>query len=175
MRKPAKLPVLFSETEIRARVAALAREIAAMPDRPELVLPILVGGFVFAADLLRALDTCGLPLPVEFLQLRSYGQARVAQSEIRVLLGPGESVRGRHVLLIDGVLDHGHTLKTARELALAAGARLVTTAVVIDKRRPEALLQADFAAFADMGQFVVGYGMDAAGRLRSLPYVTFVE
>ncbi|HEY6578309.1 MAG TPA: phosphoribosyltransferase family protein [Rhizomicrobium sp.] len=175
MTEPAKLPVLFSESDIRARVAALADEIVALRDRPNLALPILVGAFVFAADLLRALDERGLPLPVEFLQLRSYGEARVAQDEIRVLLGPGESVRGRHILLIDGVLDGGRTLKTARNLAIAAGARAVTSAVAIDKRRREALLQADFAAFAHVEHFVAGYGMDDAGRLRSLPYIAVMD
>jgi hypoxanthine phosphoribosyltransferase len=165
------LPVLFSEAEIRAGVAAVAEQIAAMQDRPELALPILNGAYVFAADLLRALDVRGLSLPVEFLQLRSYGEARVAQGETRVLIGPGENLRGRHVLLVDGVLDHGRTLKAARELAIAAGARAVTNAVAVDKRRDGAMLTADFAAFTHVAHFVVGYGMDDGGRLRTLPYI----
>jgi hypoxanthine phosphoribosyltransferase len=152
----------------------MAVAISAMDDVPEIALPILVGGFVFAADLLRALHTSGLSLPVEFLQLRSYGGKRRAQSEVRVLIGPGENVRGRHVLLIDGVLDRGQTLVSARDLAISAGARAVTTAVAIDKRHSRARLRADFAAFIHVAHFVVGYGMDDAGRLRSLPYIAAV-
>ncbi len=165
---------LFSEAEIRARVAEMARDIAAMDDVPEIALPVLVGGFVFAADLLRALHTSGVSLPVEFLQLRSYGDKREAQGQVRVLIGPGENVRGRHVLLLDGVLDHGRTLSSARDLAISAGARAVTSAVAVDKRRPGALLTADFAAFSKVAHFVVGYGMDDAGRLRALPYIAAV-
>jgi hypoxanthine phosphoribosyltransferase len=166
-----QLPVLFSEAEIRARVADMARAISAMDDVPEIALPILVGGFVFAADLLRALYACGVSLPVEFLQLRSYGDKRKPQGEVRVLIGPGENIRGRHVLLVDGVLDRGRTLESARELAISAGARAVTSVVAIDKRRSGALLTADFAAFTRVAHFVVGYGMDEAGRLRALPYI----
>jgi hypoxanthine phosphoribosyltransferase len=169
------LPVLFTELQIRARVAELARQISDLRERPDLAVPILVGGFVFAADLLRALDGCGLSLPVEFLRLRSYGEARAAANEVRVLIGPGDNLRGRHVLLIDGVLDHGHTLCAARDLVHEAGARAASTVVVIDKRRQDALLTADFAAFINVSHFVVGYGMDDAGRLRSLPYVAAAD
>lgn len=163
--------ILFSESVIAARVAQLARDIARLDEAPDLAVPILVGGFVFAADLVRALDSHGISLAVEFLRLRSYANTRAAGSEMAVLLDPGNSVAGQHVLLIDGVLDHGHTLKRAQELVFAAGARAVTTTVVVDKMRETALLRADFAAFARVGEFIVGYGMDDAGRFRSLPYI----
>jgi hypoxanthine phosphoribosyltransferase len=165
------LRVLFSEAEIRARVASLADEISTVPNRPDQALPILVGAFVFAADLVRALDRCGLSLPVEFLQLRSYGDSRISQNDVRILREAGNAVSGRHVLLIDGVLDHGHTMAKGRDLALEAGARRVTTVVAVDKRREDALLTADFAGFCDVREFIVGYGMDDAGRLRALPYI----
>jgi hypoxanthine phosphoribosyltransferase len=165
------LRILFSEQEIRARVESLALEIAQQTDPPDLALPILTGAFMFAADLLRALDMHGLSLPVEFLRLRSYGEERSAQGEVCVLAHPGELVRGHHVLLIDGVLDGGHTLAKGRDLALAAGARRISTAVAVDKRRNGALLSADFAGFVDVEDFIVGYGMDDAGRLRSLPHI----
>ncbi|HEY3777413.1 MAG TPA: phosphoribosyltransferase family protein [Rhizomicrobium sp.] len=163
--------MLFSESEIHARVASLAEEISAMPDPPDQALPILTGAFVFAADLLRALDGCGLSLPIEFLQLRSYGDTRVPQNDVRILMEPGGAVSGRHVLLIDGVLDRGHTLAKGRDLALGAGVRKITTVVAVDKRREDALLTADFAGFAHVREFIVGYGMDDAGQLRSLPYI----
>jgi hypoxanthine phosphoribosyltransferase len=167
--------VLFSESEIAARVAELAGEIARLDDLPEFAVPILVGGFVFAADLLRALDSRGLSLAIEFLRMRSYANTRTPGSDMSVLLDPGDTVMRRHVLLIDGVLDHGHTLKRARELLFAAGARAVTTAVVVDKMRDAALVRADFAAFTRVGEFIVGYGMDDAGRFRSLPYIAAAE
>jgi hypoxanthine phosphoribosyltransferase len=167
--------VLYSEFEIRTRVAEIAVSIARLNDPPDLAIPILIGGFVFAADLLRDLDRNGLSLSVEFLRLRSYANARVAGSEISVLLVPDAAIAGRHVLVIDGVLDHGHTLKRAQELVLAGRARAVTTAVVVDKRREAALTRADFAAFTGVEKFIVGYGMDDAGRYRSLPYIALAK
>lgn len=167
--------VLFSEAEIRARVASMAAEIARLDDAPDLAVPILVGGFVFAADLLRALHACGLSLAVEFLRLRSYAGSRNAVGEVSVLEVPHVVIAGRHALVIDGVLDHGHTLKRARELMLAAGARTVTAAVVVDKMRDTAFVRADFAAFTGVPEFIVGYGMDDAGAFRSLPYIAAME
>jgi hypoxanthine phosphoribosyltransferase len=166
--------VLYSESEIRARVAEIATAIARLEDAVDLAIPILVGGFVFAADLLRDLDRSGRSLPVEFLRLRSYALGRTAEAELAVLQVPGEVVARRHVLLIDGVLDHGRTLKRARELVFEAGARAATTAVVVDKFRKDALLKADFSAFRAVDSFIVGYGMDDAGRYRSLPYIAAV-
>ena len=167
--------VLFSESDIRARVDELAAEIARLDDPPDLVIPVLIGGFVFAADLLRALDRHGVSPGVEFLRLRSYAAQRVAGAEVSVLLVPEMAIAGRHVLVVDGVLDQGHTLKRARELVLAAGARAATTAVAVDKGRDAALANADFAAFAGVQEFIVGYGMDDAGRFRSLPYIALAE
>lgn len=162
--------LLFSEREIAARVAAMARTIASSRDRPEVLAPVLVGAFVFAADLARALAREGLDLPVEFLWLKSYGADRVA-GEVVVLAGPGESVRGKHVLLIDGVLDNGSTLATARDLLMKAGARKVSTAVVVDKEREAAPIRADHVCFAGVEDFIVGYGMDDAGLARGLAYI----
>lgn len=166
---------LFSAARIAARVIEVAHEIASGKDTPELAAPILSGAFVFAADLLRALAEGGISLPVEFLWLRSYGLARSASGKPEILVAPGAAAKGRHVLLIDGVLDHGHTLELARELLLEAGARRVTTVVAVDKRRADAVIRSDHAAFANVAQFIVGYGMDDRGQNRGLPYIGIVE
>jgi hypoxanthine phosphoribosyltransferase len=162
---------LFTEAEIALRIHALATAIASAEDRPTIAAPILTGAFVFAADVLRALAKKGLSLPVEFLWLRSYAEAREPSDRVTVLVSPGVAVRDGHVLLIDGVLDHGRTLELANRLLLEAGARRITTVVAVDKRRAEALLRADHAAFTDVDRFIVGYGMDDAGRHRALPYI----
>jgi hypoxanthine phosphoribosyltransferase len=168
-----RITPLFSEEKIRKRVEALAGEIAAAPLKPDLALPILSGSFVFAADLLRALARRGLVLPIEFIWLRSYGAMR-QRGEIAVLVGPPDSLHRKTALLIDGVLDGGHTLAKARALLLERGAATVLTAVAVDKRRLDALLTADYAAFAGVGDFIVGYGMDDAGEGRGLPYIARV-
>jgi len=166
--------VLFPAASIARRVEAIARSIAQGPEeRPQLIAPVLTGAFVFAADLARALAREGLSLPIEFLWLRSYGDKRVAGS-VRTLVGPRETVMGRSVLLIDGVLDGGATLFEASTLLRRAGASTILTAVVVDKGRPGALLKADHAAFRNVSDFIVGYGMDDAGSARALPDIARV-
>ena len=118
---------LFSEGDIAARVTALAAAIASADPKPDIAAPILIGGYVFAADLLRALSRHGLDLHVDILWLRSYGKNRESGGTVSMILGPNEAARGKNVLVIDGVLDHGRTLMKARELYLAAGAATVTT------------------------------------------------
>jgi len=165
--------ILFSQAEIAACIEAMARDIAASANRPEIASPILVGGYVFAADLMRALTHHGISLPTEFLWLRSYS-GRSSTKEVSVLIGPNEKFRGRNVLLVDGVLDGGHTIQKARELVLAYGARAVEAAVVVDKALPDAVSHADYAAFRGVDEFIVGYGMDDSGNDRALPYIAKV-
>jgi hypoxanthine phosphoribosyltransferase len=160
--------VLFSETEIASRVDVLAREIA--PLKPQIVVPILIGGFVFASDLIRGLARYGVNVEVEFLWLRSYGNER-AGGAVSLLAGPSENVRGKRALLVDGVLDVGRTIVKAQQLLEAAGATDILTAVAVDKGRSDAIASADFRAFKDVGDFIVGYGMDDAAKYRGLPFI----
>ena len=162
--------ILFSEAEIAKRVVILAGELA--PLSPDIAVPILAGAFVFAADLLRALAREGLSLPVEFLWLRSYDAQNAG--EISVLSGPTQKVRGKRVLLIDGVLDRGTTIAKARALLKEAGAKSVIAAVAVDKLRADAVTHSDFAMFQGVSEFIVGYGMDEEGRNRGLPYIASV-
>ncbi|MCX7280468.1 MAG: phosphoribosyltransferase family protein [Alphaproteobacteria bacterium] len=162
--------VLFSTEQIQERVRAMARQIASAPLVPDIVMPVLVGGFVFAADLLRALAWEGAAMDVEMIWLRSYGDKRVA-SAISMIAGPSEEIAGRHVLVVDGVLDAGRTIAKAVSLIHAAGAASVQVAVMLDKQRPDALAKADYVGFPVGNDFVIGYGMDDAGRYRGLPYI----
>jgi len=115
----------------------------------------------------------GLLLPVEFVWLRSY--AGREGGEVAVLAGPPESLQGKTALVVDGVLDRGHTLLRACALAMERGARAVMSVVAVDKGRPDALLRADHALFSGVAEFVVGYGMDDGGQGRGLPYIARVE
>lgn len=159
---------LFSESAIALRVGELADRIAAARPEPEIAIPILLGGFVFAADLLRALAIRKLVIPAEFIRLASYDDAGVA-GEVEILNGPGEAVKGKHALLIDGVLDSGATLIRALETLRVAGARSVVTAVAVAKKRSGRLIEADYVGFESGPEFLYGYGMDYAGFGRGLP------
>jgi hypoxanthine phosphoribosyltransferase len=165
--------VLYSQQAIALRVENLARQIARAPLLPDIAMPILVGGFIFAADLVRALAREGVELEIEMLWLRSYGDKRVA-SAVSMIAGPSEQIAGRHVLVIDGVLDFGRTIKKAVSLIEAAGAASVQVAVALDKKHPEAVAKADYVAFETGNDFVIGYGMDDAGKHRALPYISKV-
>jgi hypoxanthine phosphoribosyltransferase len=159
---------LFSEDRIAQAVRALARELAALLQPPQLVVPVLAGAFVFAADLQRELAREGLDLETEFVWLRSYGKAE-RPSEVTVIKPPGPAVAGRRVLLLDGVLESGATLARAHELLVAAGAAAIRSAVAVLKPHPKPLFRADHALFTAGSEFLYGYGMDRAGAGRGLP------
>ncbi len=162
--------VLFTAEQIQERVRAMARQIASASLVPNVAMPVLVGGFVFAADLIRALAWEGVAMDVEMIWLRSYGDKRVA-SAISMIAGPSEQIAGRHVLVIDGVLDAGRTIAKAVSLIQAAGAASVQVAVILDKQRKDAVAKADYVGFPVGNDFVIGYGMDDAGHYRGLPYI----
>jgi hypoxanthine phosphoribosyltransferase len=166
--------ILFPAADIAARLDRLVETLAALPERPQVAAPVLVGAFVFAADLVRAMARRGVHLETEMIWLRSYGNERTG-SAISVLAAPTDHVKGKHVLLIDGVLDKGHTVVRATRLLREAGVASVKTVVAVDKRRPDAVAQADYALYTDVHDFIVGYGMDDAGRYRALPYIGKVE
>jgi hypoxanthine phosphoribosyltransferase len=167
---------LYSAEAIGARVTALAHQIAASEPKRLLVVIVLKGGFVFGADLVRALALEGVHLEIEFISLSSYGSGRKTSGEVRVVRDIEVEVAGRDVLIVDDVLDSGLTLKFAHDLMQARGARRVAIAAMIDKpegRRAE--IEADYVGFTCPNYFVVGYGMDAAHAWRELPYVGVVD
>lgn len=167
---------LFSQEEIAARVTGLAHEIAASEPKRLLAIIVLKGGFVFAADLVRALALENVRLEIEFISLSSYGTRQKTSGEVRIVRDIEVEVAGRDVLIIDDVLDSGLTLKFARDLMQTRGARRAAIAVMVNKpegRRAE--IEADYVGFTCPNYFVVGYGMDAAHAWRELPYVGVFE
>lgn len=164
--------VLFSESAIAERVQAIADAVAELKPQRLLVVPILKGSFVFAADLLRAFYRSGLRPEVDFMMLASYRQATVSSGQIEVLRDIETDVRGRDVLLIDDILESGRTLAFAKDLLAARGALHTMTAVLLDKPVHRAAeIEADFKGFDCPDKFVIGYGMDMAHAFRELPFV----
>jgi hypoxanthine phosphoribosyltransferase len=166
------IETIFSASDISGRLKALAGEIAAARPENLLVVPILKGSFVFAADLLRALYAAGLAPEVDFLTLSSYRKSRSSSGQVSILRDLDLDVQERHVILIDDVLDSGRTLAFAKDLLAARGAARIETCVLLDKKAPRAVsVEPDYCAFACPNVFVVGYGMDVAHRYRELPFV----
>jgi hypoxanthine phosphoribosyltransferase len=167
-----KIEVVFSAETIDARIDALARDIASAGHDRLLVVAILKGSFVFAADLIRALFQVGLSPEVDFLTLTSYRERMLSSGHVEVLRDVESEVKGRHVLLVDDILETGRTLAFAKDLLVARGAARVATCVLLEKPGKRAVsIDADYRAFVCPDVFVVGYGMDLAHRYRELPYV----
>ena len=170
-----RIGVLFSETDIAARITQLAKDIAARKPARLLVVPVLKGSFVFAADLIRAMHHAGLSPEVDFMILSSYRAATHSSGQVQVLRDIESDVKSRDVLLIDDILESGRTLAYAKDLIAARGAANVMTAVLLNKPgHLAANIGADFEGFKCPDKFVVGYGMDMANQFRELPFVGHV-
>jgi len=168
--------VLYDAETIDRRNSELAQEILAAGYRDLLVVSILKGSFIFAADLIRALHGAGLSPEVEFLTLSSYKSGMVSSGEITVLRDIESEVTGRDVLLVDDILESGRTIDFAKTTMLDRGARRVGVAVLLDKPgKRSRVIDADHVGFICPDLFVVGYGMDVAHAFRELPFVGVVE
>ncbi len=169
------IDVLFSAEQIAEQNLRMASEIAANDHNNLIVIAILKGSFVFAADLIRALHAVAVEPEVEFISLASYG-AGTTGGKVRILRDIESEVKDRDVLLIDDILESGNTLKFARDLMEERGARKVEIAVLLDKHsKRKAAVDADFIGFDCPDYFVVGYGMDVGHAFRELPYVGVVK
>ncbi len=170
-----RIDVLFSESDIKSRIIGLAGEIAARMPHRLLVVPVLKGSFIFAADLIRAMHHAGLSPEVDFMILASYREGTRSSGKVDVLRDIESLVEDRDVLLVDDILESGRTLAFAKDLLAARGARQVLSCVLLDKPgHLAANIKADFRGFDCPDKFVVGYGMDMAHQFRELPFVGHV-
>lgn len=166
---------LFDAQVIDARVKELAKEIVARMGTNFVVVPILKGSFMFAADLLRALHAEGALVEVDFVILSSYGDRTTSSGQVTVQRDISIIVRDKKLLLVDDILESGRTLSFAKDLMAARGAQ-VELCVLLDKpKKRENALESDFVGFECPERFVVGYGMDVANCFRELPFIGVVE
>jgi len=166
--------ILIDTPELQARVRALGSELVERfrsVEEPLLVIGVLRGSVFFMADLVRAMDR---PLETEYIRASSYGEARVSSGQV-TLSGDRPDVAGRHVLLVEDIVDTGLTLSTLTKALEADGIASLTTVSLLDKpSRREVDIQADCVAFTIEDAYVIGYGLDDAGLYRNLPYVAVV-
>lgn len=170
--------VLWDEATIRARVRELGAQISrdyqallgnALEENPPLAVGVFRGAIVFLADLIRAMS---IPLECDYVQLYSYGKGSEA-GEIQLLRDLGTPAQGRHILLVEDIVDTGQTLEFLQEHLGARGAASLKICAFIDKKpRRRAEISLDYVGFSlEEDAFVVGYGLDYAERYRNLPYV----
>jgi hypoxanthine phosphoribosyltransferase len=166
------IKTLFSAEAIAARVDQLAGDIAASRLEDLIVVAVLKGSFIFAADLIRALHRHGLRPEIDFIYLASYDGERISRGQVRVLRDVESDIGGRNVVIVDDILDSGRTLAFAKASLAQHGAARVLTCVLVDKQVPRAAeIVPDFVGFACPPVFVVGYGLDFHNRYRELPFI----
>ena len=162
--------VLISESQISDRISEMAQTISRDYAGTELLaVVVLRGGFIFASDLLRKLDSA-VRVRLDFVSASSYGSETVSTGKVRILRDLDDLVEGASVLIIDDILETGETLTRIRTMMEERGAASVRVATLLHKKgklkRP---LTADYVGFQIPDEFVVGYGLDFAGCYRNLP------
>ncbi len=169
--RPYVIDEMISAKAIAARIEQMCREIQSeFADTDKLVVVgLLRGSFVFIADLVRELH---LPIEVDFLEASSYGDEMKSSREVRILKDLRSGIEGRDVLVVEDIVDTGHTLFHVTGMLKARQPARLKTAALLDKpSRREVDLRADYTGFEIPDEFVVGYGIDFAQRNRNLPYI----
>ena len=162
------LTLIYDAAAIAARVDEMAARINAFyAGKPVLLVGVLKGAFIFCADLARRLN---MPLAVDFVRLSSYGQSSSSGPEIKFSKDVETSLAGRHVLIVEDIIDTGRSMTFLRDCFVQRQAASVKIAAFVDKpERREVPIEADFIGFCIASGFIVGYGLDYAERYRELP------
>jgi len=165
---------LLSADRIGARVRELGADMTRdYAGRPLVLVCVLKGSFVFAADLMRAID---LPLRVEFLGVRSYGDGTHSTGVVQITQDLSRPIEGEHVVLVEDIVDTGLTMAHLKDLlGTRAPASMKVCALLHKAARTRVAVKIDYLGFTIDDRFVVGYGLDAAERHRNLPYIGVVE
>ncbi|RYH10305.1 hypoxanthine phosphoribosyltransferase [Tropicimonas sp. IMCC6043] len=173
--RPYVIDQLISAKAIAARIEDLAREIEAEFAGTDklIVVGLLRGSFIFIADLVRELD---LPVEVDFLEASSYGDTMESSREVRILKDLRSQIEGRDVLVVEDIVDTGHTMTRVTAFLAARNPARMRTICLLDKpSRREVAYRADWTGFEIPDKFVVGYGIDFAQRNRNLGYIGAVR
>src|SRR3982751_4376639 len=166
--------IAFDQDRIAGRVRSLGAEIAAAyPDGELLVLGLLKGSFIFLSDLVREIRR---PLQIDFLVAASYGDATVSSGTVKLVYDPETELRGKHILLVEDIVDTGRTLNRLMDLLQARKPRsLEICALLHNHVAAELRYPTSFVGFDAPNEFLVGYGLDHAENFRHLPYIASLQ
>ena len=162
--------VVYSAEAIQQRVREMGREIgeAYSPGDDVLVLGLLKGSFIFIADLVRHVP---IPIQVDFLAASSYGRERVSSGRVRLVYNPEASMKDRHVILVEDIVDSGTTVKRVIPMLLEREPASLEICTLLHKRLARLDRDVRWVGFDAPGEFLVGYGLDFAEDYRHLPYI----
>ena len=166
--------VLFSEEQLKQRVREIAAEIEKDYAGKEIMLiSVLRGSFVFMADLCRAID---LPCTLDFMSVSSYGKGTTSSGQVQITKDLSEDISGRHVIVIEDILDSGNTLSYLLKLLENRHPASIRLCTLLDKpdRRVKPV-QVHYSGFTIPDAFVVGYGLDYDEKYRNLPYIGILK
>jgi hypoxanthine phosphoribosyltransferase len=167
--------VLISEEKIKVRVNELAAQISSdYADKDDVVLVgILKGSFIFLADLSRRMT---IPRHIEFMAVSSYGFSSEQSGAVRLVMDVRANIEGRHVLIVEDIVDTGHTLHYLHNMLESRNPASIRTAALLHKEHmTEVDIDIDYVGFSIGDEWVVGYGLDYAERDRTLPYIGIVH
>ena len=166
--------IVFDEATIAARVEALGAEITeAYPSGDLLVLGLLKGSFIFLSDLARKIER---PIQIDFLVASSYGKGKESSGKVRLLYDPETRLEGKHILLVEDIIDTGKTLQRLMTLLGARRPQSLAICALLDKQlAPEPRPEVRFVGFRAPPAFLVGYGLDHAENYRHLPFIADLE
>lgn len=164
------IEILISEEQIRDRIQELGRQISRdYAGLNPLLIGVLKGACFFLSDLMRAVDT---RLSIEFMAISSYGSSTRTSGEVRIMKDLDVPIEGRHILVVEDIVDTGLTLSYLLANLKSRGAATVKLAALLDKfERRQKEVTIDYLGFKIPDEFVVGYGLDFAERYRNLPYI----
>ena len=166
--------VLYSAEDIATKVRELGQKITQdYQDKDTIAVCILKGSIVFFADLMREVD---LPIAMDFMSISSYGNSRQSSGVVQIVKDMDNNITGKHVLIIEDIMDSGQTLSFLRELLDAREPLSLRVCCLLDKpSRRVADIQPDYCGFEIPDEFVVGYGLDYAENYRNLPYIGILK
>ena len=166
--------IVYSQQQIAARVREMGEEIAAAyPEGDLLVLGLLKGSFIFLSDLVREIRR---PLQIDFLVAASYGDATVSSGTVKLVYDPETELGGKHILLVEDIVDTGRTLNRLMNLLQARKPRSLEICALLHKHvAAELRFPTRFVGFDAPNEFLVGYGLDHAENFRHLPYIASLQ
>jgi len=167
--------ILISQADIQHRIGTLAAEIEKdYPATEEIhLVAVLKGGFMFMSDLVRAMSD---RVTMDFMAVSSYGKSTASSGQVRVLKDLDSDLEGRHVIVVEDIVDTGLTLHYLQDLLKARKPKTMKTACLLSKpSRRKVDVAVDYIGFTIDDHFVVGYGLDYAEKYRNLPYIAVLE
>lgn len=162
--------ILLSEQQIADKVKELGAQISKdYEGKNPIIISVLKGSFIFMADLVREID---IPCTVDFMSVSSYGSGTTSSGEVKIVKDFDQSIEGRHIIIVEDILDSGRTLSYLIQTLKARGAASIALCTFLDKPERRVMpVEVDYRGFQIPDAYIVGYGLDYDQRYRNLPYV----